>query len=229
MPSSRRVEPFALAAARRALRQVHDDALDKSRCGIYLGTGLGALDQTAAFVDNMIRRREALPAPAKFVNSVHNAAASQLAISLGWTGPNHTFPHDARSFELALQHAMLALRLGRIDRALVVGVDALDPYFAAVGQQLGWWSGDRLPGEGTAAFVLENERKASGGVSGATSGGGGVRLRLLESSDADRLPGGADCGVFCTASAVALADALDQLAAAPQLDRIATRSVEALR
>ena len=164
-----RAQKLALVAAERAAREAGSrGAGEDARRAVLVGTGLGEMGQTAAFLENLVRKHEAEPLPARFVNSVHNALASQIAILLGCTGENHTFTHGFASFELALWQATVALRAGRARTALVCGADETSPYLSAAGLAFGWWGGsdaasgdgagrpsDRpLPGEGAGAVLL---------------------------------------------------------------------------
>jgi 3-oxoacyl-(acyl-carrier-protein) synthase len=172
-----RSQRMALAAVRRATAQCPGGAVDE-HAAICVGTALGTLAETAAFLENMVERDESEPRPARFINSVHNAIASRIAISLGCTGENHTFTHQAVSFELALWHAMHLLRSGRAGQAIVCAADEWSPYVNAVGRARGWWrnaaqplapmSGaphdGTLPGEGAAALILRSAQAGSSGT-----------------------------------------------------------------
>ena len=159
-----RLQRTLLASARRSLAGL-PTGIPGDRCCVALGTALGCLNETAAFVENMIEREERVPRPAHFTNSVHNALASQLAIQLGFTGLNATLTQRETSFEAALWQAQRELESGRADRALACAADELNPYVLAAGERWGWWSsgnsspatGDvlaRTPGEGAAVFTL---------------------------------------------------------------------------
>lgn len=136
-----------------------------SRSAVCVGTGMGATWEVVDFLENMVREQEKHPRPARFINSVHNSLASQIAIFQGLRGENHTFTHNAQSFELALGHAAYLLAADRADEVLCCGADALVSYVAAAGQRFGWWRPSErtirpleeegtLPGEGAAAFRL---------------------------------------------------------------------------
>jgi 3-oxoacyl-(acyl-carrier-protein) synthase len=163
-----RTQRLALIAAYRALKsfQVRDCA----SAAVCVGTGLGEWSETADFLENMIRLDEAEPKPTRFINSVHNSIASQLAIAFGFEGENLTFAHNAISFETALWHAKLLLTTKRAKSVLVCGADALSQYTLCSGYNFGWWRRENVPiapmnemdddkrgtvpGEGCAAFVL---------------------------------------------------------------------------
>ena len=128
-----RAQKLAVIAAERAVRPGADHAKPAGGMAVLVGTGLGELGQTSAFLENLDSKGEAEPKPACFVNSVHNALASQIALLLGCTAENHTFTHGFISFELALWQAMAALRSGRIEAAVVCGADEVSPYLLAAG------------------------------------------------------------------------------------------------
>jgi len=160
-----RVHKMALAAAKLAIDDSGVRPADPARVAVSVGTGLGSQTETADFLENMIRRDEAEPKPARFVNSVHNSVASQLAICSGFGGENHTFTHQSISFELALWQAVHLLRSGRADYVLACGADELSPYLLSLTLSYRWRhsarqaadapdEGKRVPGEGYAAFIL---------------------------------------------------------------------------
>ena len=176
--STDRACALALCAAEQAWQQAAPDA-DPTRCGVYWGTGLGGLHTTEAAYNRVLVDRQPLR-PMTVVRIMGNSAAAQLAIKYKLRGPNHTYTVACASSAMALGEALLALRTGRIDLALVGGSEAM----LAPGAMAAWgalrvlslrktaasadlacrpFSADRtglVIGEGAAAFVLESPRHA---------------------------------------------------------------------
>lgn len=171
-----RAQQMAIAASHRALGAAALDETARGRVAVCVGTGLGELGNTYAFLENMIRNNEQQPKPAAFINSVHNAIAGQLAILLGCKGENHTFLNESCSFESALWQGIHLIRRGRAQHVLVCGVDELNGYMIGAERGLGiirstdapisplavddQAESGTLPGEGAAAFVLAAEEAA---------------------------------------------------------------------
>lgn len=165
-----RAQRMALVAAKQALDSAGADLAGED-VAVLIGSGLSSQNDTYAFLGNMIRQNEQDPMPSLFVNSVHNAMASQIALHYGFTGENHTFTHRSISFELALQQACRVLATGRARHALVCGVDEVCSYSLAVEMEFGWFRGDAadaargsLPGEGAAALLLTASQEPAHGV-----------------------------------------------------------------
>jgi 3-oxoacyl-(acyl-carrier-protein) synthase len=171
-----RLQQMTLVAARRSLAAGGLPALPPERTCITVGTGLGCLNETALFVENMLVNEERAPLPTRFTNSVHNACASNLAIELGLKGLNSTSTHREISFEAALWQGAREISRGRADFALTGGADELNSYVLAAGAHWGWWDAATpalrpfaeglhkkqrpLPGEGAVMFVLADADKA---------------------------------------------------------------------
>jgi len=166
-----RAQQMALAASDRALFDSGTSIEQRSEIAVCLGTGLGELGNTYAFLENMISLDEEQPKPAAFINSVHNAIAGQLAIQLGCKGENHTFLNGPCSFESAVWQGIHLLESGRAERVLVCGVDELNGYTVGANRGLKLYRDGAepltpllahphrqmgtLPGEGAAAIVIE--------------------------------------------------------------------------
>ena len=154
-----RIQQMTLVAARQALpAELLASAVPERICAV-IGTGLGALTDTAAFVENMILKEERAPRPALFTSSVHNSLASQVAIELGLSGLNSTPVQREISFGTALWQGANELVSGRADLAVVGAADELNPYHVAakVRQNRLWKDSpaiQALPGEGSAVFAL---------------------------------------------------------------------------
>jgi len=163
-----RLQQMGLVAARRSLPAETLALGAPDRVAVAVGTGLGSLHDTAAFLENLVEQRA--PRPLFFTNSVHNALASQIAIELGFTGLNSTPIQREISFETALGQGISQIANGQAQLALVGAADELNAYHLAAGVRWGWWndrtpelrpftarSGSRerpLPGEGAAMFAL---------------------------------------------------------------------------
>lgn len=172
-----RLQRLVLATARQSLPADLLQAADRARVCVAMGTGLGSLNDTAAFVENLILQDERAPRPLFFSNSVHNSLAAQVAIDLGLKGPNFTAVQDEISFEAALWQAVGELRGGQADLALVGAADELNAHHLAAGMRWGWWHENAppihpfasalqpreraLPGEGCALFVVASEPAAT--------------------------------------------------------------------
>ena len=164
-----KIQKMALSSTRRA---IDDSSIDqtKSDVSVVVGTGLGSMNETVNFLENMFVNKEEFPKPTCFTNSVHNAVASQIAIIFQCRSENHTFTQNAMSFEIALKHSMTLLEDNRAKYSIVCGCDELCGWFLDYGKHMRWWKSDpaalmpmkgattpgTIPGEGSASFILCN-------------------------------------------------------------------------
>ena len=172
-----RIQQMTLVAARQALgAELTASAAPETIC-VAIGTGLGALNDTAAFVENMILKDERAPRPSLFTSSVHNSLASQAAIEMNLAGLNSTPVHREMSFETALWQGATELASGRAELALAGAADELNQYQLAAGMRWGWWNKSSteirpfanaltkparpVPGEGCAVFTLGRAENAT--------------------------------------------------------------------
>jgi hypothetical protein len=133
-----RLQQMVLVAARKSFTSGPAAVAPEKIC-IAIGTGFGSLNDTAAFVENMILKDERAPRPSLFTSSVHNSLASQIAIEMKFSGLNSTPIQREISFETALWQAATELALGRAEFALVGAADELNQYQLAAGMRWGWW------------------------------------------------------------------------------------------
>ncbi len=121
-----RVSQLALSAAAQA---VTDAGLsfqggDESRCGVYLGTGMGGAETTDAGYAILYREgSERLP-PFTVVMTMNNAPAAWIALEYGLTGPCLTYSTACSSSTVAVGEAYRQIALGRVDAALAGGAEA---------------------------------------------------------------------------------------------------------
>ena len=92
---------------------------------MVLGTGLGTLEETIAFMRGYLDGGPEAASPLLFPSSVMNAAAGQLALECKLRGVNSTVNHRDASPLAALTMACDLLALGRADALLVGAVDEL--------------------------------------------------------------------------------------------------------
>ena len=137
-----RMLKMLLACGRRAMRNAGPlfEARNPERTAVAIGTGFGCLEDAGAFVMNLIENQERTPMPARFIQSVHNAPAGQLAIDLHANGLNGTVTHRDISFELALWQAAHALAADQADVSLAGAVDQHDPFVLSAGRAWNWWT-----------------------------------------------------------------------------------------
>jgi 3-oxoacyl-[acyl-carrier-protein] synthase II len=167
------VSKMTVLAAADALANSGIENISKKKLGIIVATAFGPHVTTFNFLDDILDHGDAAVSPTTFSNSVHNAAASYVAMSLQIKGPTLTCSQFRFSFQEALQLAQTWLDQGRCDYVLA---GAVDEY----GNVLGYVSDFKLttakdgrvkpftfnptcqvPGEGAAFFLLSNAKEGN--------------------------------------------------------------------
>jgi 3-oxoacyl-[acyl-carrier-protein] synthase II len=180
-PNLDRVSQFALAAAEEALASSGLDlaAADRSRIGVYWGTGMGGAQSLENAYRQIYGAGEWRLRPLTVVMAMNNAAASNVAMRHGLSGPFANFSTACSSSAMALGEAMRTIAAGRADAIIAGGAEALlTPATLAAWQALRTLApadaadpaasckpfdkrrAGLVLGEGGAAFVLEEESHA---------------------------------------------------------------------
>lgn len=193
--AARRLSPpskFAVAAARMAVREAGLDEAEVGgdRTSVAIGIGHGT-SYASRMLDQMAELGPLGVAPMLFIESVSNAPAGQVAVTLGARGPNATVTQHQASGLLAVLAGVEHVRSGRADVAVVGVVDensgvahaALDR-FGALARAADTESGvestrpfakDRsgfVAAEGATVLVVESEERVA-------ARGGRVVARVL--------------------------------------------------
>lgn len=173
----RRIDHFSRMALLGAFQALDDAALgdiDRSRLGVVIGSGFGALTTTFKFLDSVLEDGDPFASPTAFSNSVHNAAAAHISMQLKITGPSLTVSQFDQSLVSSLLTARQWLAEGRVD-AVLLGV--VDEYCSVLGycweRFLGTGAGaemkpldfsrtSAIAGEGAAFFLLQPDGKGEG-------------------------------------------------------------------
>jgi 3-oxoacyl-(acyl-carrier-protein) synthase len=176
-----RATQFAVGAASQAIAQSALDLEndDRSRIGVYWGTGLGGAQTLESSYQHVYGKGEWRLRPLTVVMVMNNAAGSNVAVRFGLRGPFANFSTACSSSAMALGEAMHAIESGRADAVVAGGSEALlTPTILLAWQSLRTLAPadavdaaasckpfDRrraglVLGEGAAAFVLEEEQHA---------------------------------------------------------------------
>lgn len=213
---------FAQVGAQSCLAAA-DPALTRgANIGVFMGTGLGNTESAVPLGEGILHAERPWCSPMAFAGSVGNAAAFYVARSCDINGANVTVSQEELSFEAVLLEAVLALRDGLVDLALVGGLDVLDPAreaehlarLDAVGLpgKAAAGSGWLLLGEHPAPFTLDETWIGEASVAGLLAGvpEGATVLpgwRLTGLSGAHIAP--AETRLLSTAAAVRIVEVLD--------------------
>ena len=146
----------ALVTAQKVMKETEISQPD----AIITGTGLGCIENTELFLDQLCREGEEMLKPTYFMQSTHNTISSLVAIQTKNHGYNVTYAHKGISFDSALQDAWLQLRLGKIDSALVGGHDEMTETFYHILKKGGvMGQDDEMCGESAVSVVLSKAVK----------------------------------------------------------------------
>jgi 3-oxoacyl-[acyl-carrier-protein] synthase II len=163
------VSKMSVLAAADAVADSGVRDLAQKKVGIILATAFGPHVTTFNFLDDILDHGDAAVSPTTFSNSVHNAAASYIAMSLDIKGPTMTITQFQFSFQSGLQLAQAWLDQGRCDYVLAGGVDQYGDVLGYVADFKLTTAKDgkirpftfnptcQVPGEGAAFFLLSND------------------------------------------------------------------------
>lgn len=164
----RRIDRFSKMALTASLLAIEDSGItiaDRARVGIVFGSGYGPLSTTFGFLDSLIEFGDKCASPTLFANSVHNALAAQVSISMKIEGPSLTVTSFEDTFGAVLQTACSWLRDGSVDYVIAGAGDEYSPVRGYASMLYGVSQTESMdpisftdctykPGEGFAAFML---------------------------------------------------------------------------
>lgn len=121
-----RTTRFALDASRQALDQAGLPlaSLDRSRAGVFLGTGMGGAQSTDDGYRTLYAEGSDRIKPFSVLLAMNNAAASWIGLEYGFTGPNLTFTTACSSSAVAIGEAAMRIASGAADVMLAGGSEA---------------------------------------------------------------------------------------------------------
>ena len=167
------VSKMSVLAAADALADSGIRDITQKKLGIILATAYGPHVTTFNFLDDILDHGDAAVSPTTFSNSVHNAAASYIAMSLNIKGPTMTITQFQFSFQSGLQLAQAWLDQGRCDYVLAGAVDQYGDVLGYVADYKLTTAKDgkirpftfkptaQVPGEGAAFFLLSNKHEGN--------------------------------------------------------------------
>ena len=121
-----RVSQFALAASMQCVANAALDfaAIDRSRAGVFLGTGLGGAHATDDGYFTLYAENSDRVKPFTVLMAMANAPASWIGIEYGLTGPNLTFSTACSSSTVAIGEAARRIATGEADVMIAGGAEA---------------------------------------------------------------------------------------------------------
>jgi hypothetical protein len=153
----RRADDFirlAVVGGFAALASAPGRELPPEARGIFIGTAFGPLETNFQSLGSLINDGEGQISPTLFSHSVYNSAAGYAARLLDFRGPALTVTDYGYPFLLALEEARLAVASGRVERALVLGVEVYSELLSDAYRRS--FSGREVPWhKGAVAWVLD--------------------------------------------------------------------------
>jgi 3-oxoacyl-[acyl-carrier-protein] synthase II len=129
---ARRVDPFiryAMVAGKKALE--HSglkgealNALQKNRCGILIGSGMGGMQTFTTGVETLIKEGYRRMSPFFVPFIITNMGGALLAIDTGFTGPNYSISTACATSNFCIYSAAEHIRRGDADLMVCGGAEA---------------------------------------------------------------------------------------------------------
>lgn len=184
----RRGDPFltyALVAGKKALEHAGIavggnaiEALDKARCGVLCGSGMGGLEIYAQGVEKLLTKGHKKMSPFFIPYAITNMASAMLGMESQFMGPNYSVSTACATGNFMINNAAMHIRSGQCDLCLAGGAEAaivpvgvggfiacraLSSRVAAPTKASRPWDRDRdgfVMGEGAGILVLESMEHA---------------------------------------------------------------------
>lgn len=146
----------AILVSNKALEASGLDSVD----AVVTGTGLGCVENTEAFLQDLVHNGEEFLKPSLFMQSTHNTVSSTIGINLKCHGYNSTYCHNGVSFESALLDVFLQIQMGRINSAFVGGFDEMSQSYFQILEHQGYLGGDSkgFAGESACGCVVSTKK-----------------------------------------------------------------------
>ena len=121
-----RASQFALVAARQAFADANCDwlAVDLSRAGSFVGTGMGGVSSNDEGYQTLYAEGSDRIKPFTILLGMHNASAAWIAIDFKLRGPSLTYSTACSSSAVAIGEAWLRIASGSLDLAIAGGTEA---------------------------------------------------------------------------------------------------------
>ncbi len=121
-----RVSQFGVVAANQALADAQEDwaGMDRSRVGVFVGTGMGGTLSNDDGYKTLYCEGSDRIKPFTVLAGMHNAPAAWIGLEHGLTGPNLTYSTACSSSAVAIGEAWLRVASGAIDVAIAGGAEA---------------------------------------------------------------------------------------------------------
>lgn len=121
-----RSSQFALVAARQAFADANCDwdAVDRSRAGTFVGTGMGGSQSNDDGYQTLYLEGSDRIKPFTVLMGMHNASAAWIAIDHQLRGPSLTYSTACSSSAVAIGEAWLRIASGSLDLAIAGGAEA---------------------------------------------------------------------------------------------------------
>jgi 3-oxoacyl-[acyl-carrier-protein] synthase II len=121
-----RFTQFAVHAGGQAIQDsgLDFDQVDRSKCGVILGSGIGGLGEIEVQIEKMLSKGPDRVSPFTVPKMMLNAAGGNLSITYGLKGPNYAVATACASATNAMGDALRSVRLGETDVVITGGTEA---------------------------------------------------------------------------------------------------------
>lgn len=151
------------------------DAGVESAGAIITGTGMGCMQDSEKFLNNLINHDEEYLTPTSFIQSTHNTVGGQVALGLKCKAYNFTYVNTGVSFESALLDGLMKVENQESQNILIGGIDELADHTSKLYKLIKHTKSDdeapydilnkrskgSVSGEGATFFVLDKEKNAN--------------------------------------------------------------------
>lgn len=124
---ARRSDPFilyAMVAGKKAVEDAKLEGIDRSRCGIIVGSGMGGMTTFSDGVITVEQKGFKRLTPFFVPYIITNMAGALLAIDLGFTGPNYSISTACATSNFCILSAAEQIKEGHADLMLCGGSEA---------------------------------------------------------------------------------------------------------
>lgn len=162
--------------------------------GIFMGTGLGQVDDTIGFLNEIEENAGGILSPTGFMRSTHNTVSGTIALLLTADGPNITYSHGLASFHWALLNATLHAEEQPTHALLVGAADEHAPLLDAL------WSAASLHSRTSltsgAAFAVVSMKRGANALGKITGLWTAQRVNGKQWWKSEELSAPVDCILF---------------------------------